>query len=270
MKKIGALALFIAVGTLFASHENVGITPYSRSISESGVASISGVDALFINPAGISSGSKVELLVSYEVPYGDIEGLRSAILGFKYANFALGISEYFLNLEGEGRYAEGMYILSYGRNIGVINVGGSVNVYKFQDPRFGTDYTGGIDLGIQSAVSDFVSAGVFYKNITRSSLRGNELPQYLDMGMSVSIQGLSSTYLSFRMSPGNSPIFMLGEEVILANGFLKIRGGLNYGEDYKKASFGLGINLKNFTIDYAYSTNFELSPSHSFGLSFRR
>ncbi|MDI6850822.1 MAG: hypothetical protein QMD82_02665 [bacterium] len=271
MKKIlKASPLLILVGLLFASHENIGITTYSRSISESGVGGVFGVEALFINPAGLSSGSKFELLLSYEIPYGNIKGLKSTILGFKYSNFAIGISEYFLNIENEGKYAEGMYLLSYGRNVGVINVGGSLNIYKFQDPRFGTDYKGGIDLGIQSAVSDFVSAGVFYKNITRSAIRGSDLPQYLDTGITISIQGLSSTYLSFRMYPGNSPIFMLGEEVSLADGLLQVKGGLNYGDDYKKASFGLEINLKGFIVGYAFSTNFELSPAHSFSINFRR
>jgi len=269
-KKIKASSLLILVSLLFASHENIGITTYSRSISESGVGGVSGVEALFVNPAGLSSGSKIDLLLSYEIPYGNIKGLKSTILGFKYSNFAIGISEYFLNIENEGKYAEGMYLLSYGRNIGVINVGGSLNIYKFQDPRFGTEYKGGIDLGVQSAVSDFVSAGVFYKNITRSTIRGSDLPQYLDIGLTISIQRLSSTYLSFRMYPGSSPVFMMGEEVSLASGLLLVRGGLNYGEDYKKASFGLGVNLKDFVVDYAFSTNFELSPAHSFSIRFRR
>ncbi len=272
MRKILFLPLILTV--LYASHENIGVTPESRSLAESFVATAFGVNGIFGNPGGVAFGEKVEFLASYEKPFGsaDIKGLSTVTAGIKYRHFGLGISEYSLKLEGEysGRYAEGLYSLSYGGALGSIGVGANVNLYKFQDPRFGTDYTAGLDLGLCSKVSEWVGAGVFYRNILGSKIRGDNLPQFLDAGLSISIQNLSRTLLNFRMAPASSVVLMVGEEVSVASGIVKLRAGFNYGENLKKASFGLGVTLKGITVNYGFSTNFELSPAHAIGINFGR
>ncbi len=273
MKKLLRILILLS-GFVYASHENVGITPQMRGLGESVVGSAYGVSAIFSNPAYLGFNNSFELLISYERPYGSegILGLNSANLGAVYRGFGVSLGEYFLKLDEDtsGFYSEGLYSLSYGRATGAFGYGFNVNLYKFTDPRFGTSFTGGLDLGLCSRVSEYVSAGVFYKNITRSSIRGSNLPQYLDAGININIQNLSSTFVSFRMTPGSSPIFMLGEKVSLYKGLIDLYVGFNYGSDLKKASFGFGLNLNRFAINYAFSSNFELSPAHSIGLTYRR
>lgn len=273
MKKL--LILLAVISIVYASHENVGISPEARALSESNVSKGFGISSLFTNPAGILSGGQWEAMISYERPYGSssLGDINSVNLAFKFKGFGLALSEYYKDLEGDytGRYAEGMYGLSYADDFGPLVFGVNLVLYKFQEPRFGTDYTPGVDFGLLSRTSDWVGAGVFFKNVFKSKIRGEELPQCLDAGIHVSIQDLSTTFISLRMAPAGSIVFNLGEEVNLQKGLLKVRGSISYGEDVKKAGFGIGIMpSKNFSIDYAFSTNFELSPAHSLGITYGR
>lgn len=270
-----SLLIFLFLGILFASHENIGVSPEARALGESIVARSYGISGLFSNPAGLINGQKIQIVAFYEKPYGSsVTGeLNVVSVGVKYSNFAVSLNEYYTRLDGDysGLYSEGLYTISYSSVVGPLSLGSNINFYKFQEPRFGTDFTAGIDLGIMSKISDFVGAGIYYRNITRSRIRGEYLPYYIDAGIHISVQGLSKSFISFRMSSNSFITMMLGEEIDLAKGLLTLRGGLNYGEDLKKASFGIGINpLNNLTINYSFSTNFELSPSHSVGILFGR
>ncbi len=269
------LLIFLFFGLLLASHENIGISPEARALGESIVGKGYGISGLYSNPAGLLDGEKIQFYASYEKPYGSsgLGEINLISVGIKYSNFAISLNEYYTEIEGDysGAYSEGLYTISYATIFGPMSFGTNLNLYKFQEPRFGTDFTAGLDLGVMSRISDFVGAGVFYRNITRSRIRGEYLPYYLDAGVHVSVQGLSKSFITFRMSPNSLVTLMFGEEVDLAKGLLTLRGGLNYGEDLKKASFGIGVNpLNNLKINYSFSTNFELSPSHSLGIVFRR
>ncbi|MDD5572944.1 MAG: hypothetical protein PHQ71_04140 [Candidatus Hydrothermia bacterium] len=272
MRKLLLIPLLVTL--LYASHENIGVTPEGRALGESFVAGAFGFNGIFFNPGALTFGERLEFSVSYEKPYGglDISGLNSVTMGLKYKNFGIGISEYGLKLEGEysGTYAEGFYAFSYARAFGTFGVGANLDVYKFQDPRFGSTYYAGLDLGLCSRVSEWVGAGIYYRNVLGASIRGDKLPQYLDAGIGISIQDLSTTFLSLRMSPSGSVIFMGGEEFSVARGVLKLRAGLDYGDNITKGSFGLGLKIKGITVNYAYSTNFELSPAHAFGITWGR
>ncbi|MGB9824558.1 MAG: hypothetical protein ACPLN0_00330 [Candidatus Hydrothermia bacterium] len=273
MRKI--FMVFIFVAFVYASHENIGVSPESRALGESTVSMGLGISGVFSNPAGLMDATNLQVALFYEKPYGaqGIGNINSAFLGIKYTKFAISFSEYYAKLEGDysGLYSEGIYSLSYAIPFGVLSLGSNLNVYKFQDPRFGTDFTAGLDFGLLTRISDFVSAGICYHNVFRARIRGENLPYYLDAGIRVSVRDLSRSLIAFRMMPSSQVVLMFGEEVDLVKNILTLRGGLSYGNDTRKASLGLSVKaIEKFTISYSFSSNFELSPAHSLGVVYGR
>jgi len=272
MKKI--IFILIMVSFLEASHENMGGTPVAQALSLSYVAMAHGAGAIPFNPAGLPLGDKMEALTYYRILYGGL-GERFASYGLyvKYGNIGIGIEEKGAMLEGdyEGKYDEGLYSLSGGYPLSSNLLAGlNLNLYKFQDPRFGTSYSFGADVGLLANITKVFRVGAFYRNITLSRIREDKLPSYLDAGISMHSGDFSSTSLTFHMSPDYGPGVALGEQISLFKGLLILRGGIYSEEDLKKFSFGIGIHKAGFHFDYAVISTEGLPLSHSFGILYRR
>jgi len=274
MRKIIVILIMISISFLEASHENMGGIPVAQALSLSYVAMAEGAGAIPFNPAGLPLGNRIEALTYYRILYGGL-GERFASYGLyvKYGNIGIGIEEKGATLEGdyEGKYDEGLYSLSGGYPLSDnLSAGLNLNLYKFQDPRFGASYSFGVDVGLLATITKIFRVGAFYKNITLSRIRGDKLPSYLDAGISMHSGDFSRTSFTFHMSPDYGPGIAFGEEISLFRGLLNLRSGIYSEEDLKRFSFGIGINKSGLHFDYAVIATEGLPLSHSFGILYRR
>ena len=201
---------------------------------------------------------------------------------------------------GKFDYADNVVIVSYGTQLsqfyrltderfdGKIDIGGNLKFFSggFSESVSAPNFSLNFDLGLKYRLYDWATLGI---------VKNNLLPTYL--GGSKSWKGDSQEILSsptklgaaFKLNEGRNLVdvdmiipsiagypllFNIGTEYLLDSDFY-LRAGLNEMVDaasgvYWGYSFGLGIEVSEFKLDYAYKPYYDIGENtvHYFSLSY--
>ncbi len=127
----------------------------------------------------------------------------------------------------------------------------------------------GIDLGLKSHLSDYLSAGLVLRNIVRPKVTSGEstqeFPTQIGAGISAVVLNeqllLSAEYS--KINGWGDPELHMGAEFRFAN-----QAAIRIGMSDQNATFGLGFALDNLGVGYSNIGSSELGSSHRFSLDY--
>ncbi len=280
MKQI--VTLLLLVGTSYGAFEWQQLPAYPRGMGTAFTAISTASDALFWNPAGLSSfNGNVDLLIAYSRPFGGMDvGLNNGLVGFmkKFGDigFGIGFGDYGAKIEGDynGRYAE--QILTAGAALPLnerLSFGIKFNYYRLSMPRFNPSGAFGVDIG---AIAKFYSkwmVGLYVQNASSASLTASDgtsyrLPSSLAFGVALRPYRNTLTSIDIRKEYGQPVTVALGQSVSW-NRFT-LRGGVQSQGDFLQFDAGFTARFRGFRIDYSATITPEFPVTHTFTIGFGR
>ncbi len=285
-----------------AAFLKIPVGPRVVGMGEAAVAWIDDASALYYNPAGIANVPRLDVLLSHNQWFLDMnheyvagvygnEGLGKLGLAFDYWGSG---SIQGVNIRGETipgyifSSEDWSLSLGYGRSIGSLSLGLGLKYIHDQHESLAAS-AAALDAGIMYATPlKGLKAGVALTNIGTSAKLDSEaysLPlegrlgtryDYGMLGAAVDLilwgEGLGTRSDSTAESVMSPPLgIALGLECRPVE-LLALRAGYRTGSDYEGISglrAGLGINWHGIGVDYAFAPYGKLGPSHRVAVSYR-
>lgn len=255
------------------------------------LGSSKGVNALFLNPAGVLQLNKPQASLTYLSYVADI---NSGFLGYarpsEKIGYGLGIA--YLN-SGSMKRTDmdnndlGTFFVQYASLQTALGIKPSPDIFlgagiKFLYATIDTFWSmgGAMDIGGLYIYKD-LSVGIAVQNLGLQlkvfDKEKDPLPLNFGIGLGYKLSEEFSTTLDINKPIDNKPNFKFGMEWRLHKGFALRTGYDSMRQDLKSGggsdilaglSFGMGIEYKEITLDYAYTPYLLLGNSHRISLSF--
>ncbi len=222
-------------------------------------------DAVFLNPGGLSQLSGIEISLFYQKPFG-VSDLNFGTLTVSFPVWQRRFSLGFLTL-GNGLYTQQMVALGYSHHYREkFYYGVSLRYQGTHIEGYGSGGAVGVDLGMVVPISAQLKLGFAAKNLNRPTLGAfdENLPQTFNIGASV--QPLANVLFNFEIFKDVrfAPEFRFGTEFRPMEN-LALRAGT--ANNPSRFSAGFGVNVKLFSVDYAFFTHNDLGLTHQFSFS---
>ena len=272
--------------------EDIGIGARPAAMGRAHVALADDVNGMFYNPAGLVQSNTLAFGTMYARLFPGIDddqlhyGAISAILPVKYIG-KLGVALTNFNIDV---YRENMLYLSYARRLPFnISLGGNVKLLRWGadgdvDPISGVrdkdfSYTGlSFDVGLlygllateNTFLEPFIGAGkvqlgatvidMLQPSIAENGSSDAKLPLGINGGLAF-IREDAAVAMGIQRKAERTRLQLGGEFALIRSGtgpvpidFRLRGGGIMMLSDHKggEATFGFGLNLRNFILDYAY------------------
>jgi hypothetical protein len=243
--------------------------------------------SLFYNPSGIYDIKSIGLASTYIKLFPNVENdnLNYYTLSAALPLHPIGVLGFGATMFKTDMWSENILYGSYAREIYAnFAVGGSLKLLRWSATaapgESALSYFGiTADAGARYTMEDFIPgndlmAGIALKNIHQPSIAKNgsddaKLPMGIDVGLAYKSKTYNYTFLTSLEIEDDITKIHLGAEIIASKGQM-------YGYDYKitfcaggesitsagrqgQLNGGIGIEMDNFTIDYSYVYNFEMS-----------
>ncbi len=255
------LLFFVIPISMFASFEKKESGAKEQSLGNAMVAETGNPFAIFYNPANISFINGINIYADYRNFYG-MPGIYQAdiVSNFSVINIpvSLAFSKY-----GNELYSE--IQLSMGSNI-LINkaftFGASLQLYSLSISNYGTSNTWGLNIGLRYNVIEKVNIGAHITNINNPTIGQNkeDLPQTFSLGVKYDIFPKSIILFELFRDIRYGQDYRCGVEYEIFNkSYLRI-GVSDKTDTY---SFGTGIEIDRFIVDYSLMVHNILGSSHS-------
>ncbi len=290
MKKFFLFAIFLfgISQASFASFDYIAGNVRSRTMVLATTAIVNGIDNIVVNPASIAGINKYEFNISYENLYRFIHSVSIAGgYGSSYGNLGLKYSELFvvgdhsdqdsIITENTRLQTERVVQLTYGLDFNDnIMIGTNVNFLYLEQKLIGVTDNNNIyytaDIGMIGKIYDRWFMGISITNITNTAINSslNSERYYLTRKVSggLTFKPYETLITSFDVSKISSQPTSFGFSVDydLAKNLFSIYSGLRSFP----TTFGLGFRLyiKKLSIDYGYSTVFNLPSRNHIQLSY--
>ncbi len=275
------LTLLLLVSASYGAFEWPQLPALPRGMASSFTAISTGADALFWNPAGLTDGGQLDLLLSYEKPFGGLDAsLRSGLVGVarKFGNVGVGLSfsDYGARLEGDysGNYGEQLFSLSAAVPLNEnIAFGMKFNYYRLSMPRFNPAGAFGIDMGVRAKFYSKWMVGLYAQNASAASFVASDgttyrLPTALSFGVALQPYRNTLTSVDIRKEYGQPVTVALGQSV--SWGRFTLRGGVQSQGDFLQFAVGMSAGFRGFRVDYAATITPDFPVTHTFTLKFGR
>jgi len=169
------------------------------------------------------------------------------------------IAGYDMNGTSTGKFnsSDNAFLLSYGTSFDPVRLGGGIKILtqKVNPDAEGTDMGfGGLDVGIMADPVEAVTVGLSVQNVF-GKIAEAKIPIGLRFGTALKLLPENNLMLAVDLEKafvnldGRTSIFHLGAEYWAMN-IVGFRLGVT---SEKKFSAGIGINISNVLVDYAYS-----------------
>ena len=248
----------------------------------SGIAAANDVWSAFYNPAGLSRVQRVQIGSSYlrlfNVPFlKSFFGAGVYPLPEKYGAVSVGF-EYF-GVDYEGRQLSGEYTLQISHGFYLLKdihsslaLGYSLKGYywtlgrSLQFGELGSAATLGVDVGLQASVYGRTFVGVYLMNLNTPKIGAYtpfDLPQRVVVGVAYEPYDGVVTSLDINRVVGTEHVQVWGgaEFNVFRNLYVRFGGTTNPN----RFTFGLGVYVAQFRLDYALLTHSELGETHQIG-----
>jgi len=262
------LTIVLMIGFWNLSHAAFEKTESGAAVMALGNAAVAIPDlknALFTNPANISSPTTISAEFSYRTFFGLSEiGQTDLIINTSFWNQPLSIG---INRYGTSGYQE--LHISGGSSMALFDgfrIGMSFSSYFLSIRGYGDDNTIGIHLGIQYKLSDIIHCGVMISNINKPKISrvSEKLPQSISLGFCFTpIRGLLIATEIFR-DIRFEPDYRLG--IAYKTDYpIIIRIGLQ--DTVNSYCLGFGTYFKSLYFDYALQVQQSVGISHTMSIS---
>lgn len=278
-------ATVTASGTTSADFLNINVSPYQASLGGAATALSSDIASSYYNPAGLSSIERpgINLMhymwfqdISYEFIGGAFPIGSKSTIGFSTAYLHMGqidIYNEFDQQQGSLNAYSLAGIISYSRSVsGNLNLGisGKFIMEKLAEIK-ANGYA--IDVGSQYIGSNF-RFGAAINNLgpkMKYEIESFNLPVSFSIGSAFSPMSLPVDIIVGAKIPFEGDISIAAGLDYQLTSFLSLRSGMGgFGDDNvsNTANFGIGLNLMNSYIDYAFNLKNQLGSTHSFSFTF--
>lgn len=235
-----------------------------------GMGDISAVNAdlwgVLNNPGGIANEEELAAFVSYRTIF-DFAPFNTVSAGVvsptKFGTVGLGLFRF-----GDELFNTQMISLSLARKIGIMQLGMKASYLQLNIDGFGSRGVFVADIGGIATLTPELSFGAHIYNFSQSAVSAEtreRVPTVIRLALAyepseefrLAIEGEKDVDLDPDIKLGIQ--YRVIEDLYLRTGF----SGLN-----NTHSFGGGLQLQRFVIDYAVRVDRDLGSTHNFGLSF--
>lgn len=268
MKKFLLIVLCIAIPSgLFAQLAGTP-PPGPVSMSLGGISSpISNSWSIFNNPAGLASHQNFDAVFAYQTifDFAPFNTVSAAInYPFSFGNSSLGVYRF-----GDELFNTTMLSAGFGKKIGIISLGAKINYLQYSIDGFGKKAIGLAEMGAIGEITPSLAFGVHIYNFTQSVISestGEKVPVIIRLSANYKLSEQVNLYLEGEkdIDADADVKFGLSYRVIQE---LEFRTG--FSTETNRMTFGAGINISRFTVDYAIRANETISATHNFGLTYR-
>ncbi len=283
MKKTITLILIIAVTSIFALFDDYEPSPVARALGGTYHSYGGNSDAVFYNPAGLSFAGN-QLRTSYtEIFQNDFQKLMTMSLSTKlpkkFGTIAFGYEAMKVEYLDVDMLTETVYTFGHSFTLmkdvhSEIHLGYNIDMYHASIDGFGNQTSLGLDFGAVAVLHTRTYVGFSISNINNPKVGVNDdydLPQKMTIG--ISYLPYDGVVTSLELKKGMNGIsdetkkteIHAGCEATLFE-VMTLRMGLR--NNPASFSAGLGLNIKNILVDYAFNTH-TLDATHHFGLGYK-
>jgi len=270
MKKNLFLSLFIIYHlpfTCFGAFEDKPLAARPAAMSGAFVALSNDSNAPFYNPAGLNLFSAVTLSFQQTSLYGESD-LKYTGIGLSVPTRALGSFAFNNTSFGADFYKETELIFTHS----IMMMPGAYFGYNIRRLNLKIEGAGkaravAFDFGAVGLVSPKLSIGFFSRGLNSPRIASEDLYRDLTGGICWRpFRGLLSTFDITTPLDREENLMKLGCEMTVLPTFC-VRFGVQ--PEPQRASFGFGLMLKFFDIDYAFITHETLESQHLFSVAMR-
>jgi hypothetical protein len=227
-------------------------------------------NAVFHNPAGLSTVKNAVLISTFQKPYGlkDLQSGALACIIPTHSN-VFGIS---LNYTGITQYSEQNIGLAYSKKFfPKLSAGLRLNGNIVNAREYGNHFSFTFDMGINALIFKDLNIGFYIENpISRPISEGERTPSVFRLGAVYRISEKVKTLIDIEKNILYAPSYKMGLEYV-ASPNIALRGG--FSTQPVQMSFGIGFHwLKNWIIDCALSSHtvLGLTPAASLLYVFKK
>lgn len=268
MKKISLLIFFfILAPDIKSANDNFPIGARSSGMGNASV-SLADVWSTHHNQAGLGFVRNYSCGIYYENRFllKDLS-LRAAVIAIPVKGGMFGLS--FSNF-GYSLYTENKYNLSFAKAFGdKFSVGIAMDYLNTKIAEgYGNKGVAVAEIGLQSKPLKGLTIGVHIFNPTRTKLvsyNNERIPTILRLGGNYNFSDKVTLAIETEKNISQKAVFKAGIEYKPVKEFY-LRAGINTHPTVN--SFGFGLNLKNFKIDFSSNYNQVLGFSPQFGLTY--
>lgn len=251
---------------LFQAFERYAVSANGQALGFACVATVSGFDAIRINPSALALNSKNIAGISYEYTFSHIEGLHNVYVGFARQVFngglGIGISEFGFEEEKE----QALTVAYSVKLTKEFFVGAGSDIYLIQNKRTGTGLTYGLNIGLLGNLSKKWFLGVYGHNLNNPEFGNTEegiLPFSLQAG--IGYKPFSDISSEFDLSIVDNNIRLhTGSEFAIMDFFTV---GVGMQTNPNTISFGFGIFYRAIKINYGCSYLADMPLNHIVSIS---
>ena len=262
------LLYILALFAYSANAQSAGVPPSGPvSASLGGVSSVlSNSWSPFNNPAGISSTEQITGVLGYQTslnfsPFSTVSAGLTVPIKF-------GVGAFSVYRFGDDVFSNQMVGFTFAKKIGIMSLGIKASLLQYQIQDFGKRSIFTAEIGGIAELSPTLNFGAHIYNFTQSIIAVDsqeKIPTIIRLSidyhpneqLNLYVEGEKDIELTADLKFGLS--YSIIENLILRTGFSTITN---------RHSFGAGLQLKRFSIDYGIQSNAEIGGSHNFGLTY--
>ena len=242
------------------------IGPVSMSLG--GVSSpLSNSWSIFNNPGGLASHSKFDAVFGYQTIF-DFAPFNTVSAGINY-NAEFGTTSLGFYRFGDNLFNSTMASLGFGRKIGIISLGAKVNYLQYNIDGFGSKGLAVFEMGAIGEITPKFNFGMHVYNFTQSVISedtGEKVPVLVRLSAHYKLTPQVNIYAEGEKDIDEAADLRLGLAYRVIKE-LELRTG--FSTETNRMTFGAGIDISRFTVDYAIKANETISATHNFGLTYR-
>ena len=281
---VGALAMaspLVAQGAPAPLILTLPVSVRAAGLGGAGVALSGDASSTFLNPAGLATIQNIAIEAAVQrYPDGSVEGLAAA--GFRLLQFDLGGGIHYLRFSDTSSVRDNLqWTASAVYRIGLIALGGTLKYVSLADSNGQTRRSATTDIGFGIHIFDIMTLAFAAQNVGSWTVTGGPLQLPVSKHAAFAFN-LVDPQETARLLATAEVVWtdradrrtVIGAEAGAVVGKVGVVGRIGYGAapvgaGQDEVSFGAGLVLSRFNIDYAYQRRTKLgSDVHRLGLRF--
>lgn len=249
--------------------QNAGIPPAGPiSLGLGGArTAVSNQWAIFNNPAGLGDLKGISGVFGYQTilnfaPFNTVSAAVNAQTPF--GNTAFGVYKF-----GDDVFSTQMASVGFARKLGIMTLGVKANLLQYDIAGFGKRSVFLAEMGGIANLTPQLNFGAHIYNITQSVVAQEtqeKVPILIRMAINYQLSNELQLFIEGEKDVDREAEFSLGLSFQLIEALL-LRTG--FATQTNRYSFGAGLKIQKFIVDYAVSPDSGIGATHNFGLTYQ-
>lgn len=249
--------------------QNAGIPPAGPvSLGLGGArTAVSSPWAIFNNPAGLGNIEGISGVFGYQTilnfaPFNTVSAAVNAQTSI--GNTSFGVYKF-----GDDIFSTQMASLGFARKLGIMTLGIKANILQYDIAGFGKRSVFLAEMGGIANLTPQLNFGAHIYNITQSVVAQEtqeRVPILIRMAINYQLSNELQLFVEGEKDVDRSAEFSLGLSFQLIEA-LVLRTG--FATQTNRYSFGAGVSIQKFIVDYAVSPDSGIGATHNFGLTYQ-